>query len=210
MANLNAQSLVNVLETTDMPFDFDINRSLGVFLRAFGKGSAVKLDPAQWHVHERTENVAKLCATVVLCGVPVFSLDLRLLPPAHLDVIAAWLNFYRLHQGALTQARLEPLSFEPYFPALRLDSGSGMFVYLGSAAIASTPVRQRSQLFLINASDADQIRIELEEMETGTWELRTQNCFLKEIRKEQLQVKTHRLLLNRPVPQGGMLSLSKG
>jgi len=85
-----------------------------------------------------------------------------------------------------------------------------MFVYLGSAAIASTPVRQRSQLSLINASDADQIRIELEEMETGTWELRTQNCFLKEIRKEQLQVKTHRLLLNRPVPQGGMLSLSKG
>jgi alpha-galactosidase len=210
MANLNAQSLVNVLETTDMPFDFDINRSLGVFLRAFGKGSAVKLDPAQWHVHERTENVAKLCATVVLCGIPVFSLDLRLLPPAHLDVITAWLNFYRVHQGALTQARLEPLSFEPYFPALRLDSGSGLFVYLGSAAIASTPVRRRSQLFLINASEADQIRIELEEMETGTWEMRTQNCFLKETRKEQLQVKTRRLLLNRPVPQGGMLSLRKG
>lgn len=189
MANLKAQSLVNVLETTDMPFDFDINRSLGVFLRAFGKGSALKLDPAQWHMHERNENVAKLCATVVLCGVPVFSLDLRILP--------------------LTQARLEPLSLEPYFPALRLDSDSTLFLYLGSAAITSTPVRKHSQLFVINPSDTDQLRIALEEMVPGTWELRTHDCFLKETRKEQLRVKSRDLLLNRPVPQGGMLSLRK-
>src|SRR4029077_20169012 len=101
-------------------------------------------------------------------------------------------------------------SCDPFFPAFRLHSGSALFLYLGSAAIASTPAGQRSQLFLINASDTDQVRIELEEMETGTWELRTQDCFLKETRKEQLRVKTRRLLLNRPVPQGGMLSLHKG
>ena len=64
--------------------------------------------------------------------------------------------------------RLESFSFEPYFPALRLDSGSTLFLYLGSAAVASTPVRKYSQLVLTNASDSDRGRIELEELELRT------------------------------------------
>jgi|GEM_PF-1392737 len=209
MANLNVKAFANVLETTDMPFDFDINRSLGVFVRAFGKGSALKLDPVQWHVQERPENVAKLCSTVVLCGTPVFSLDLRLLPPVHLDVLKAWLDFYRKHREVLVHAKLTPLTFEPDFPALRLESGATLFLYLGSATVASVQVRQCTEISLINASDLDHVKAQLEEMGTGNWELSFHDCFLREVQKEQLQVDDNHVFLSRPVPQGGMLRLNK-
>jgi len=209
MSNLNVQSFANVLETTDMPFDFDINRSLGVFLRTFGRGSALKLDPAQWHIHEGNENVAKLCATVVLCGVPVFSLDFRLLPAEHLQVVKAWMDFYRQHRESLKRAKLKPLSFEPYFPALRLDAGSTLFLYVGSATIVSTPAKECSEIWLINASDSDQTKIELEQLKTGSWELRFHDCFLRETGRERLRAKTGRLFLSRSVSQGGMLYLRK-
>jgi len=209
MANLNVKAFANVLETTDMPFDFDINRSLGIFLRAFGRGAALKLDPVQWHIHERPENVAKLCSTVVLGGTPVFSLDFRLLPPAHLDVIKAWLAFYREHLPALTRAKLTPISFEPYFPAVRLESGSTLFLYLGSASVVSTPARQCTEIFLINASDLDHIKIQLEELGEGSWQLSYHDCFLKEVQKERLWVNEDPVFLSRAVLQGGMLRLSK-
>jgi alpha-galactosidase len=198
-----------VLETTDMPFDFDINRGLGIFLRAFGKGPALKLDPVQWHIQERPENVAKLCSTVVLSGTPVFSLDLRALPPAHLEVVKAWLDFYRMHQDALSHAKVMLLSFEPYFPVIRLESGPTLFLYLASATVVSVHVGQCTEVFLINASDFGLVKAQLEEMEVGSWEVSSRDCFLKEIQKEQLQVDKDYLLLSRPSPQGGMLHLSK-
>jgi alpha-galactosidase len=209
MANLNVKSFANVLETTDMPFDFDINRSLGVFLRAFGEGPALKLDPAQWHIQERPENVAKLCSTVVLGGTPVFSLDFRLLPPTHLEVVKAWLDFYREHRVALVHAKLTPLSFEPYFPAVQLEAGSTLFLYLGSATVVPAQVRRCTELFLINASDRDYLNVQLEGIGIGSWALTSHDCFLKEVQKEELSVDNDHIFLNRPVQQGGMLRLSK-
>jgi hypothetical protein len=124
-------------------------------------------------------------------------------------VVKAWLDFYRTHQEALIHARLTPLSFEPYFPAIRLESGSTLFLYLGSATVVPVQVRQCTELFLINASDLDQIKVQLEEMGARSWELSSRDCFLKEVQKERLQVEKDYVFLSRPVPQGGMLRLSK-
>ena len=104
------KQFVNVLETSDMPFDFDLNRSLGVFVRSFADGLATKIDPVQWHIHESDENVAKSCATVTLMGVPVFGADFTLLPESHLRVVAAWMGFYRQHQIDLAKGRFAPVS----------------------------------------------------------------------------------------------------
>src|SRR5262249_8938923 len=157
-------------------------------LRAFGKGPALKLDPAQWHLQERPENVAKLCSTVVLGGTPVFSLDFRLLPPTHLEVVKAWLDFYLEYREALVHANLTLLSFEPYFPAIQLEAGSNLFLYLGSGTVVPAQVGRCTELFLINASDLDHLKIQLEEIGIGSWELTSHDCFLKEVQKERLSV----------------------
>jgi len=124
-------------------------------------------------------------------------------------VVKAWLDFYREYREALVHAKLTLLSFEPYFPAIQLEAGSNLFLYLGSGTVVPAQVGRCTELFLINASDLDHLKIQLEEIGIGSWELTSHDCFLKEVQKERLSVDKDHIFLSRPVRQGGMLRLSK-
>lgn len=207
MANINVKQFVNVLETTDMPFDFDLNRSLGVVVRSFSGGLAVKLDPVQWHIHESAENVAKSCATVTLTGVPVFGVDFRLLPESHLRVVAAWMRYYRQHQHELSLGQFAPTGFAGLFPQFSIHSGLKAFLYVGSSSVAPSRVTGCHEVHIINASDADRLTLVLDGLAPGRWRAVVRDCFLEQTRAYDLSVSSRSFLLDQPIPQGGLLEL---
>ena len=209
MANINVKQFVNVLETSDMPFDFDLNRSLGVFVRSFGEGLAAKLDPAQWHIHESNENVAKSCATVTLTGVPVFGVDFTLLPESHLRVVAAWMRFYRQHQKDLSQGQWTPVGFAGLFPQFRVSSGVKEFVYIASSSTAPTSIEGREEVYVVNAADTDRISVTLDAAPRGRWRAVVRNCFLEQTGTHEINVSGDKLFLDEAIPQGGLLELHK-
>ncbi|HWB97747.1 MAG TPA: TIM-barrel domain-containing protein [Bryobacteraceae bacterium] len=209
MSNLNVKQFANVLETTDMPFDFDLNRSLGVVVRSFSAGSAAKLDPAQWHIQESDANVAKSCATVTLAGVPVFGVDFRLLPESHLRVIAAWMQYYRQFQQELTQGRFEPNGFAPLFPQFSIRSGSKAFLYVGSSSVAPVRVDRCNEVHVVNASDSGRVALLLDGLAEGQWSAVVRDCYLEQALAQEVTVSGHAYLLDQQIPEGGMLILKR-
>jgi alpha-galactosidase len=209
MANINVKQFVNVLETSDMPFDFDLNRSLGVFVRSFAGGLATKLDPAQWHIHESNENVAKSCATVTLIGVPVFGVDFTLLPESHIRVVAAWMDFYRRHQMDLAKGRFAPAGLSGLLPQFRVLNGAKAFVYVGASSTAPTSVDGCEELYIVNASDADRVLLMLDAAPRGRWRAVVRDCFLAETQTREISVSSEKLLLDEAIPQGGLLELHR-
>ncbi len=209
MANINAKQFANTLETTDMPFDFDLNRGIGMVLRSFSKGVAAKLDPAQWHIHELNENVAKSCATVTLTGVPVFGVDFRLLPESHVRVIAAWMRFYRRHQADFARAECRPVGFNVFFPQFTAQAGAKSFHYIGSSATAPAMVRGNAEIYIANASDSGRVTLVLDGIQPGRWKKQTLDCFLEPQHEASLTVASPSLALDERVPEGGMLVLTR-
>ncbi len=209
MANINVKQFVNVLETSDMPFDFDLNRSLGVFVRSFADGLATKLDPVQWHIHESDENVAKSCATVALMGVPVFGVDFTLLPESHLRVVAAWMDFYRRHQMDLAKGRFAPVGFSGLFPQFRVLSGAKAFIYVGTSSTVPTSIEGCEEAYIVNASDADRVLLVLDAARQGRWRAVMRDCFLVETRTRELTISGEKLLVDESIPQGGLLELHR-
>ena len=209
MSNINAKQFVNALETTDMPFDFDLNRCQGLYLRSWAKGSSVKIDPAQWHIQETDENVAKSCATVTLAGVPVFGVDFRLLPESHLKVIAAWMKFYRAHQADLAKADCRPVGFSGLLPQFRVKTGKKSFHYVGSAATAPVSVEGDERIWVVNASDTNRVALVLDGIAKGQWKRRTLDCFLEPKQEGTLTINAAKWALDTEIPQGGMLVLER-
>jgi len=209
MANINVKRFVNVLETSDMPFDFDLNRSLGVFVRSFAGGLATKLDPVQWHIHESNENVAKSCATVTLMGVPVFGVDFTLLPESHIRVVSAWTDFYRRHQKDLAKGQFAPVGFSGLFPQFRLVRGAKAFIYLGSSSTTPTSIEGCEEAYIVNAADAERVLLMLDTAPHGHWRAVIRDCFLLETRTHELTTSGQKLLVDESIPQGGMLELHR-
>jgi alpha-galactosidase len=209
MANLNGKRFYNVMETTDMPFDLDLNRSLGVVARAYTHGLACKIDPVQWHIRESDENVGVCCTTTTLSGVPVFGVDFRLLPASHLRVVAAWMQFYREHQSELWQGHFQPVGFGHLSPQVQIQAGKSMFVYLGSSATAPVSLGGSDSIYLINASDMVRMALFLDNMSRGRWQVALRNCYLQKVSESFLEVKASTCAFDMPIPRGGLAELRK-
>ncbi len=209
MANLNGKQFYNVMETIDMPFDLDLNRSLGTVVRASAHGLACKIDPVQWHIRESDENVGVCCATTTLTGVPVFGVDFRLLPASHLRVVGAWMQFYREHQRELCQGRFQPVGFGHLSPQFRIQGSAATFVYIGSSATAPTDVAGCDTLYLVNASDAERVAVHLDAMRPGRWQVILRNCYLENGSMTSLEVAKSAYAFDLPIPRGGLAELRR-
>ena len=210
MANINAKQFANVLETSDMPFDFDLNRGWGVALRSFSQGVAVKIDPVQWHIRESNQNVAKSCATVTLTGVPVFGVDFRLLPESHVRVVAAWMGLYRRYRQELAQGQFTPIGLNGLFPQFLVRSGSKAFLYLGSSATAPVGVAGCEEVHVVNASDTGRVAVVLDGLAPGSWRGVTRDCFLQETGTHDFAIGKGSFWLDAAIPEGGILTLRRG
>ncbi|MGD1102959.1 MAG: TIM-barrel domain-containing protein [Terriglobia bacterium] len=209
MTNLNGKQFFNVMETTDMPFDLDLNRSLGVVVRSYAHGLACKIDPVQWHIRESDENVGVCCATTTLTGVPVFGVDFRLLPASHLRVVAAWTQFYRAHQSELWQGHFQPVGFGHLSPQLQVQGDKSTFLYLGSSATAPASAGGSDSVYLINASDQERVALYLDNMRPGRWQVALRNCYLEQVSATSLEVRTSTYAFDLLIPRGGLAELRK-
>jgi len=209
IANLNGKQFYNVMETTDMPFDLDLNRSLGVVVRSYTEGLACKIDPMQWHIRESDENVGVCCATTTLSGVPVFGVDFRLLPASHLRVVAAWVQFYREHQSELWQGHFQPVGFGHLSPQLQIQGDKSTYLYVGSSGTAPANVGGRASIYLINASDQERVALFLDGISPGRWHVALRNCYLEKVSESSLEVKATTYAFDMPIPRGGLAEMRK-
>ena len=209
MANINAKQFANVLETIDMPFDLDVNRSLGVIVRSFSQGVATKIDPIQWHIRESDENVAVCCATVTLAGVPVFGVDFRLLPESHLRVVAAWMRFYGEHKNELCQGEFRPVGFDLLFPMLRVKGSAKTFLYVGSSSTTPVSVDGSNEIYIVNATSGGRVTVFLDKIGAGQWRVINRNCYLEQVSESQIDVRTNTFALDMQISKGGLVELRK-
>lgn len=203
--NLNNKRYLNVLETTDTPHNYDDNRRFGVYVRSFAKGVAVKTDPTMWSPKCPPWEVAKHCATMIMGGVPAFSLDFPSLPQSHIKIISAYLSFYKKHRKGLLQGEFRPLTALPSFP-VNLIEGEESFLYVGQSSVPSFELSSIvRELFVFNCSEKEELILPIKGISRFKKAM-IYNEYLEQI--EEIGLNQEEKPLSIKVPPGGMLHLS--
>ncbi len=167
-ANQNAKLFCTHVWPMDAPQDYNVNRREVVYLKTLGPGVLTHACCTSWAISESDINVARQMASVVLAGVPAFSVKLAESPAAHNEIIRAWLKFYDAHKRALVYGRMTPLLATPPSAALRIESQEEAFFGLFEAAPGLLPLtRAVPRVTLVNAY-SDRIVGRLEGVE-GAW-----------------------------------------
>ncbi|MGC9003622.1 MAG: hypothetical protein ACP5KZ_02835 [bacterium] len=202
--NLNTKRFLNVQETTDTPHNYDDNRRLGVYVRTFASGVVIKTDPTMWSPNCSDKEVAKHCATMIMGGVPAFSLDLPSLPESHLKILSAYLSFYKEHRKSLFEGEFRPLSANPSFP-LNIIEGKESFLYIGQNALPPFEMRKGWEvLYIFNCSESENLPLPFKGIERFK-KATILNEFLEKVMETSL-ASTDSLCFIK-VPVGGMLKL---
>ena len=126
-ANLNAKTYCTHVWPMDSPQDYNMNRRDIVYLKTFGPGVLTHACCTSWAVSESDGNVARQMASMVLAGVPAFSVKLAESPATHNAIVKAWLAFYEPNKCDLVFGRLTPLLPTPPSAALRTESEKQAF-----------------------------------------------------------------------------------
>jgi len=100
----------------DTPQDYNMNRRDIVYLKTFGPGVLTHACCTSWAITESDVNVARQMASIVLAGVPAFSVKLAESPASHNAIVKAWLAFYELNKRDLVFGRMTPLLPTPPRP----------------------------------------------------------------------------------------------
>ncbi len=120
-ANLNAKMYCTHVWPSDTPQDYNMNRRDIVYMKTFGPGVLTHACCTSWTISESDVNVARQMASIVLAGVPAFSVKLAESPETHNAVIKAWLAFYELNKKDLVYGQMTPLLPTPPSAALRIE-----------------------------------------------------------------------------------------
>lgn len=203
--NLHNKRFLNVLETTDTPHNYDDNRRFGVYVRSFASGVAVKTDPTMWSAKCPSQEVAKHCATMIMGGVPAFSLDFPALPSSHLKILSAYLSFYKKHREALLKGRFRPLVTQPSFP-VNIIEGEESFLYLGQPTMPPLELNEQAkELYIFNCSEKEEIYVSFKEISRFRRAI-IYNEYLEPVREARISPEEKTLSLKLPI--GGMLQLT--
>lgn len=126
-ANLNAKTFCTHVWPMDTPQDYNMNRRDIVYMKTFGPGVLTHACCTSWAISESDMNVARQMASIVLAGVPAFSVKLAESPATHNAIIKAWLAFYELNKSDLVLGRMTPLLPTPPSAALRIEGEKQTF-----------------------------------------------------------------------------------
>ena len=126
-ANLNAKTFCTHVWPADTPQDYNMNRRDVVYMKAFGPGMLTHACCTSWAISESDVNVARQMASIVLAGVPAFSVKLAESPATHNAIIKAWLAFYEPNKRDLVLGRMTPLLPTPPSAALRIEGEEQAF-----------------------------------------------------------------------------------
>jgi hypothetical protein len=201
----------------DAPFDADHIRRMCTRLRSWilrpergPQGNvAPHTDPACWHPEESEVNVARFLASLVTSAVPMLSMDLRALPPRHLQLMAAWLGFYRQHRDLLLFGDHEVLGADAHHSLFRVHRDGvalwGVFTP-EPPAILEAP-RQTKQMWVLNGSRRTRLRCAVTGVCTGAWLAVVRDAGLAEVGRERLEALPDELTFDLTVPVAGALEL---
>ncbi len=152
-ANLNTKPYANVWQSGDSPEDFDAMRLNTIRLRPFSKGVVVAADQMYWRGDIGDVLTSKFIMTSIMIGVPAFGPNLIEAPPETLEMLKAWLTFYRKYQTDLSTGRFSPFGGLK-MPNHKIESDSRTFAYIRNLDFSEVPA-ERHTIFLLNATDGD-------------------------------------------------------
>lgn len=151
-ANLNAKLYCTHVWPMDAPQDYNMNRRDVVYMKTFGPGVLTHACCTCWAITESDMNVARQMASVVLAGVPAFSVKLPESPASHNAIIKAWLAFYEPNKRDLVLGRMTPLLPTPPSAALRIEAEKQAFFGFFEALPGLVEVtRSVNKITLVNA-----------------------------------------------------------
>jgi hypothetical protein len=153
-ANLNAKTFCTHVWPADCPQDYNVNRREVVYMKTFGSGVLTHACCASWAISESDANVARQMASIVLAGVPAFSVKLAQSPPTHNAIVKAWLAFYQRNKRDLVLGQMTPLLPTPPSAALRIEADKqaffGFFEVMPGLITVTIPV---DKITIVNAFD---------------------------------------------------------
>jgi hypothetical protein len=151
-ANLNAKTFCTHVWPADTPQDYNMNRRDIVYMKTFGPGVLTHACCTSWAISESDVNVARQMASIVMAGVPAFSVKLAESPATHNAIVKAWLAFYELNKRDLVLGRMTPLLATPPSAALRIDGEKQEFFGFFEAMPGLIEVTKPSdKITLVNA-----------------------------------------------------------
>jgi hypothetical protein len=170
----------------DTPQDYNMNRRDVVYMKTFGPGVLTHACCTSWAITESDVNVARQMASVVLAGVPAFSVKLAESPARHNAIIKAWLAFYEPNKRDLVLGRMTPLLPTPPSAALRIEAEKqaffGFFEAMPGLIELTSPV---NKITLVNAfSNRTVTRLE---GVSGEWQAQLYDEAWQPIRKTRLK-----------------------
>ena len=210
--NVANRPFANCYRGQDAPSDPDLIRRHLTLIRSWCSGVAPHADYAYWSPDDSDENVARFMATLVFYSVPTLSIDFDVLPDSHISIIKAWLNFYRKHRDTMWKSDFEPLSDDVHFSVVRLSGNDHSFIpcFLREWP-ASLPVPRESSgnIYIFNGSARQRIFTKLEGID-GWYTINVLDRMLQQKSSpEKISGNNKSLVLDLPVPVGGMVHLSK-
>jgi hypothetical protein len=207
-ANLNNKSYASVWQSGDSPADYDRMRLNSIRLHPFSNGVVFAADQLYWPDTTSEPEVSKFIMTSVMVGVPAFGASLLTAPPSTLQMIKAWLDFYRSNKLDIATGKFSP--FGPLnMPNHKIEGQSQTYAYIRSVD-SSAFTANSSTVFLMNATTNDQLTAKVRVPQGHTrYSATILDRFLQaEPGQIALEVNANAVVnVNLAVEQGGMVVL---
>lgn len=189
LANLNAKTYCTHVWPMDTPQDYNMNRRDIVYMKTFGPGVLTHACCTSWAISESDVNVARQMASIVLAGVPAFSVKLAESPASHNAIVKAWLAFYEQNKRDLVLGRMTPLLPTPPSAALRIEGDRqaffGFFEAVPGLIEVTKPVKNITLVNAFNKHTATRL-----EGIQGEWQAQFYDQVWQPIGKATLQTDT--------------------
>jgi hypothetical protein len=109
-----------------------------------------------WPDDTSEPQVAKFIMTSVMVGVPAFGPSLIYSPQSTLDMMKAWLGFYRANKIDIATGRFSPFG-QLQMPNHKIEGQGATYAYFRNLDFSEF-VANNPMVYLLNATDADTIR----------------------------------------------------
>jgi hypothetical protein len=152
-ANLNTKSYSNIWQTGDSPGNYDAMRLGSIRLRPFSKGIVFAADQMYWPEGIGDVETSRFVMTSIMTGVPAFGPNLMSAPPSTMDMLKAWLRFYRSYKSDLSTGLFSPFG-QLKVPNHKIEGEGRTFAYIRNLEFSQVAA-EGSTIFLLNATDAD-------------------------------------------------------
>lgn len=172
-----------------------MNRRDVLFMKTYGKGVLSHACCTSWTVSETALNVARQMSSIVMAGVPAFSILLKESPPAHNKIINAWLLFYEKNKRDLVEGQMKPLLPTPPSAVLYTKGEKQIFIGFFEAVIGLVKVDAVDTVTIINAYNSRTVTC-LEGL-GGKWKMTVLDHTWTQISEQLIQANTeNELILN--------------